>query len=360
MSGSTKKIMTVRGEITLQQAGITLVHEHVGFDARCLCHGGGQAGGADISTERVSMERLGDLRRNPLCIKDNLIVNDIELLVDSVRKYKVLGGRTIVDVTPPDIGRDPIALKTISERTGVNIVAGSTHYIQVAHPASVENESVDEVAERVLNEVLKGIGDTGVRPGILGEVGTSNPIHPAEKKVLRAAARVSAKTGMAITLHMDPTAYDAFEVLDVLESEGADLRRVVVGHLDASINRDELMDGSPIGYILKVMARGPYIALDCFGEENWYGGGIVEGSKAFMCPSDQQRVHAVLKILEKGKLDQLLISQDACMKMSHVKYGGFGYGYILKIIVPQLRAYGVSAAEIDRIMVENPKNMLAY
>lgn len=355
MKNSGRKITTVRGEISAEAAGITLVHEHLLFDARCLCRGADH-----VSDAPVTMDRLGDLRRNPLGMLDNLVVHDVDFLVDAIGMYRQLGGRTLVDVTPPEIGRAPAALRVISERSDVQIVLGSTHYLQLSHEPSLETETVEEITERLLRELKHGVGDTGIRPGILGEVGTSNPIHPNEKKVLRAVARASAETGLAITLHMDPTAQAALEVLEVLESEGADLSRVVVGHLDASINQDGLRDGNAVGYIMQVMERGAFVALDTFGEENWYGSGLGGGAKAFMLPNDEQRVRAVLAILEKGKIDQLLISQDACMKMSHVKYGGFGYGYILKVIVPQLRALGVSAGEIQRILVDNPTRMLAH
>jgi phosphotriesterase-related protein len=194
----------------------------------------------------------------------------------------------------------------------------------------------------------------------LGEIGTSAPLHPQEEKVLRASARVSAKTGIAITLHMDPFGYLAPDVLDVFEAEGADPGRVVAGHLDLSINRDDTPADDPIWYMRRVIERGAFVALDTFGEECWYASGLVSGAKAYMQPSDEQRVRAILKLLEEGHTKQILISQDICTKTTHVEYGGFGYGYILQYIVPQLAAYGVSQADLDTILIENPRKVLAF
>ncbi|TKG70547.1 phosphotriesterase family protein [Prauserella endophytica] len=188
---------------------------------------------------------------------------------------------------------------------------------------------------------------------IIGEIGTSNPVHAREEKVLRAAARVSARTGVAVTLHTDPTGRLALDVLDILEAEGADPARVVVGHMDG-----ELDDGF-LEYHRRIVERGAYIAYDTFGEENCYANGLTNG-KSFWCPSDKQRINAVLAAPEAGYGDRLLLSQDVCMKMSHEKYGGFGYGHLLKNIVPELRSEGVSQAELDQLLVDNPRKMLAH
>lgn len=358
---TSKKIMTVCGPIAAEAAGITLIHEHLNFDARCLCHSSAIDESDHLADEAITIGKLGKLRRNPLSMADNLVVDDVDLLVEAVAPFRAMGGGTIVDVTPQDIGRDPSLLKAVSERSGVHVVAGSTHYVQAAHPAFVEGETVEQIAERMLGEVTEGIAGSGIKPGILGEIGTSNPIHPSEVKVLQAAARVSARTGIAITLHMDPTAQAALEVLDILEAAGADPGRVVVGHLDMAINREDVLDGGdPTRYIRQVMDRGAYVALDTFGEENWYGGGITADGPSFMCPSDQLRVHAVLKLIEQGRSKQLLISQDVCMKMTHQRYGGFGYSYILEYIVPELMLRGIPRSEIDQILVENSRDVLAY
>ncbi|MFL9872910.1 phosphotriesterase family protein [Paraburkholderia megapolitana] len=360
MEDNAKTIMTVRGPISPEDAGLTLIHEHLVFDGSCFCFSGGEPGAPSFAGESVTMERLGALRRNVMCMADNGKVVDIDFLVEAALAFKERGGGTIVDVTLDEIGRNVVDLRTISEKSGLNIVAGMGHYVHYSHPKSLEEESLESIADRMLREVVEGVGDTGIRPGILGELGTSSTLHPNEEKVLRASARVSAQTGISMTLHMDPGGYIAPHVLDILEAEGADPRRVVFGHLDLSINRDDTASDDPIWYIREVAKRGAYVALDTFGEENWYASGLVSGQKALMLPSDDQRMRAVLRLLEEGFVNQTLISQDVCVKTSHVRYGGFGYGYILEYIAPQLRAYGVNDFEIDRMMSVNTRNVLAF
>src|ERR1700721_951690 len=109
-------------------------------------------------------------------------------------------------------------------------------YILRSHPQELVKESIDSSEARLLSEVQKGIGDTEIRAGVLGEIGTSCPIHKDEEKVLRAAGRVHKKTGIAIAVHLSPAPllkqWMGPAVLDILESEGVNPARVLLCHLD--------------------------------------------------------------------------------------------------------------------------------
>src|SRR5262249_38340085 len=152
-------------------------------------------------------------------------LNDHELAVAETNLFRIAGGGTIVDVTPPDLRRDPTALKRLALDTGLNIVMGCGHYVEPAHPASVAGLTADEIAAELVGELRDGVAETGVRPGIIGEIGTSGVdkktmdkrghVTPEEAKVLRGAARAALTTGAAVTVHLDPRGEGAFEVISI-------------------------------------------------------------------------------------------------------------------------------------------------
>ena len=204
--------------------------------------------------------------------------------------------------------------------------------------------SESELLERLLDEIANGLGGTDVRPGIIGEIGTSSPVHADEAKVLRVAAAAQAKTGLAINVHVAIFRREALVVLDILEAAGADLSRVVISHLD---------EQPDTAYHRAILERGAYVEYDTFGSESYFDG---DGSAE---PSDRERVDCLIELLDAGFGDQLLISQDVCTKVQLLKYGGFGYGHILRSILPRLRRRGVGDATVRKLLVENPARVLA-
>jgi phosphotriesterase-related protein len=194
-----------------------------------------------------------------------------------------------------------------------------------------------------VDEIANGIGETDVRPGIIGEIGTSSPIHSDEAKILRVAAGAQTRTGLAINVHVAIFQREALAALDILEAAGADLGRVVISHLD------EQLDSA---YHRAILQRGAYVEYDTFGSEVYFDG---EGSAE---PSDRERLNALIELLNAGWADRLLISHDVCTKMQLLKYGGLGYAHILRTIVPRLQRRGVDAAMVQKLMVDNPARLL--
>lgn len=355
-AGREQTVITVLGPVPAASLGITMMHEHLLIDLTCNWAPPDDASRDAVEYERVSLERLGLLRRNALLLRDNCILDDLGLAIEELTRFKSVGGDTIVDVTLPDIGRDMGALQAASRATGVHVVAGCGHYVYPAHPASVATEPEHAIAARLVDELTSGVGRSDVRPGIIGEIGTSDPLHPDEVKVLRACACAARRTGSAITLHVISRL--GHEVLNVLEEEGADLTRVVVGHQDLLLtlppgeNEDDVAD-----YLVKLAARGCTVQLDTFGKEHWFPP-LAGSSTAFRCPSDGQRLQLIVQLLEAGLASQLAVSQDVCHKSELVAYGGFGYAHILGTIVPALEDMGVGSEEIRTMLVDNPRRLL--
>jgi phosphotriesterase-related protein len=307
----------------------------------------------------VDMSMLYELRRRPFSTTvDNVVLNDVEVCIEELQHVVRGGGRTIVDPTNINIGRDPRALQRISRATGLNIVCMTGFYVASAHPEWVADMDADALAELMVREIVDGIDDTGVRPGAIGEIGITGiprgsgrkkiaAIAPEEEKVLRAAGRTAAQTGLTVTVHTDPIPpRSGPEVVDVLEEEGVDPSRIVIDHMD-QVN--------DIDYHLEVASRGVYVEYDSLGREHYQQ----EWGYDFDWGHDSWRIRFAKRLIEAGHGDQLLFSQDVCMKTDLRKYGGPGYAHVFENIVPMLRSIGVEDAAIDRVLIDNPRRAFA-
>ena len=233
------------------------------------------------------------------------------------------------------VGRDPLALQTVARATGINIVCGCGRYLHFIHPPGAAEESAEAIAERLVGELTEGIGDTGIRPGIIGEIGTSDPIHPQEAKMLRAAVLAQRKTGVAITVHCNLGTRTGAEVVRVLDSAGADLSRVVLGHVDFALGHLDTSFEGAVCYHKELASSGCFIEYDTVGADGYFRGTGVE--RPFWAPSDRQRAEAIACLLDAGYGRQLLISHDISLKHYLLHYGGFGYGHILREFTHNLR-----------------------
>ena len=349
-------VQTVLGSVSADELGVTMAHEHLFVDATVNWVLPREPSRREVAEGPVTMERLGQLRRNPAASRDNCILGDVGTAIAEVTDYRNLGGRTILDVSNDDIGRDAAALAYVSHATGVHVVAGCGHYIHRAHPPELEREPVESLAERLIGEITDGIGGTEVRAGIIGEIGTSEPLHPREAKVLRAAAQAQRETGVAITLHV--TNMNGHDVLDVLEEAGADLAHVVVGHQDSLLAQGDLRLEGIIEHLVSLAVRGSYVQFDTVGKEYSFPA-LADYRNTFWFPSDRVRAQALKALVDAGIGDLLLLSQDVCSKVDLLRYGGFGYGHILRTFARDVEEAGVAAGDVRRMLVDNPRRMLA-
>lgn len=334
-------VQTVNGRVTPESLGITLAHEHLIIDFRCAWIKP-PASCSYLAHAEVTPELIQELRRNPQYSQSNLQLDDERVAVEELNKFRTLGGNTIVDLTSSGLAPEPSKLRRISLNTGVNIVAGCGYYRHIAQSLSVLSMKSDQLADEIVKSLQVGIGQTGVRAGIIGEVGTSVPLHPFERESLIAASKAQLRTGAAINIHPDVWGLGHLDVLDILEAAGGDLHRTVVSHMD------EVIDTK---WHCKVAERGVYLGFDTFGSVFSYDG--VEE------PRDSDRIICLLALLERGYVDQLLLSQDICYKIEQEKYGGNGYSHVLLNIVPRLKRAGVSESELFKILVENPRKLLS-
>ena len=229
-------VRTVLGPIPVEAIGVTLMHEHILLDASSWwkrpCCGSEIA----IAERTLDISMIGDLRMNPFLNRDNCGLLDVRAAIEELNHFVEYGGKTIVDPTNLGIGRDPSALQRISRRTGLNIVMGAGFYLEPSHPPYVKDMTVETIAEAIARDCGLSEDEPEVCAGIIGEIGISKDFTPAEEKVLRGAARASKLSGAPLSVHLPGWERHAHRVLDVVESEGADLRHVVLCHMNPSLH----------------------------------------------------------------------------------------------------------------------------
>jgi phosphotriesterase-related protein len=346
-------VWTVTGPVYPDELGVTLVHEHLLCDGSAFFEPGDFDDADHFAHEPVARSNIERIRQASCSNLDNLRLRDAELAASELREFAALGGRTVVDVTSRvGLGRDPIGLRSLAARTGLQIVMGCGFYCEYTYPESIADSSVDELAGSLVEEVRGGVD--GTRAGIIGEIGVNGQergtmrylgeMTPDEEKVLRAAAWACGETNAAITIHQPnrPSAVPA--IMRVLEEEGAPPERVILGHMSSVAD---------FATHLAALERGYWIGYDNFGmgdlANTWY-----------RPVSDAQRIEWLLEVFRRGFGHRLLISHDVWCKVQLRRYGGAGYGHILRSIVPLLREGGLSDGDIRQLLVGNPAEVLAF
>lgn len=343
-------VQTVLGPVPPEGLGITLSHEHLLCDQRAVTfQEPPEAAGRALARQPVSLEILHWIQWNWAANLDNLVLDSESLAIDEARWYREAGGRTIVDCTTVGLGRDPEALVRIARATGVQILMGCGYYVAPTHPSHVSGMTEHDITREIIHDVTEGAGDTGIKAGLIGEIGSSWPQVPAEVTVFRAAAAAQAALGCGLSVHPGRHPDSPFEILEILRSGGADPRRVIISHIDRTV---QSLDR------LKALAdTGCYLEYDLFGCETT----ATFPYQAFGIdmPSDAQRLDLVRALMDAGYGAQLLFSHDVCTKHRTRRYGGPGYTHVVQNIMPWMRRRGFTESEIWLPVVENPRRAFA-
>ena len=352
MSG---KVMTVRGPIDPGRLGVTIMHEHIFIDLRKTQAPKFDTPATDVALwdQKLTLDNLHmTWQRRP--IGDNYMFADEKLAVVEVADYRDAGGNAIVDVGSKGLPPDPLALMRVSYATGVNVVMGTGFYTRRHHPEDIGQRTVEDMADEIIRDITEGVVETGVRSGVIGEVGVDgNPLIPNEIKSIRAAARASRATGAAISFHRAGALQEKHQVLDIVAEEGAEMSRVILGHADSIAGEPELLK--------ELMERGPFIQFDLLGKLD--------------VPRSYKPIHhlqgapnrwtitaldaeGILSLIEAGYPDRILLSHDLFPKAHFKSYGGTGFAYVLERFLPHFRTLGVTEEHIKKFMVENPARAL--
>jgi phosphotriesterase-related protein len=305
-------VVTVDGPVGPDAIGFTLPHEHTS------CR-------ADQAATRI---------------QSFAFTSDFKLIAREVGAFRAAGGSCLVDLTVRGVGRDPVWLRRLAARTGLHLVLSTGWYRESFFPpdARIDRRTIDDLADELVTEIERGVDGTGIRPGIIGEIGTDHSwVTPLEDRVHRAAARAAAATGLSLVTHSLGSRVGLAQ-LDLFEDEGLAPSRVVIGHADSV---------PELGYQLALLERGTNVCFDLIGHPD----------PRIACP-EADLVAMIVALVARGYSRQLLVSQDVAGDAQLTANGGNGYAYLPVRFLPRLRANGITDETIEQMTVSNPRRIL--
>jgi len=310
-NSSTKpEIMTVLGPISATEIGTTLAHEHILVDFI----------GAD-STGYHRWDRQ----------------HVVEKALPFLEAIQAKGCKTFMECTPAYVGRDPVLMRSIAEKTGMNIITNTGYYgarENIFIPPGAFEMSPEELAADWIAEFHEGIEGTGVRPGFIKiSVDRNDSLIPMHEKLVRAAALTHLETGLAIMSHTGPDK-PAFDQLGILAEYGVSPEAFIWTHAQA---------GTLDGWI-KAARMGAWVSLDNVNEKR-----------------TQEYIENLSALKAAGLLKQVLLSHDSGWYRVGQKDGGKynGYTTIFTELIPALLQNGFDEEDIEDLLHHNPARAFA-
>lgn len=297
-----KKLMTTMGPRDLDPSDLILPHEHIFVDFRTPDHPAhAQADVSDV----------------------------VGLMAPQVEAARRVGVTVLVDATPLGVGRRTDALKAVSDAAGLPIIAPTGVYREPWIPTWVHAAPEEELAAWMTQELTSGIGTTGVQAGWIKLSAGDDGLTACETKVLRSAARAATATGAVIGSHTIRGRV-LMDQVDVLESAGHDPGRFIWIHAQREAD---------VELHLAAARRGVWVEYDGIGSDE-----------------DDYFVDAIVRCIDAGFLDQLLLSQDRGWFDPALPGGGTPqpFTYLVERFLPKLAEAGLDAATIRQLTRDNP------
>lgn len=305
--------MTVNGPINPDSMGVTLTHEHILVDF-------------------IGADSTGYFRWN----RDSVISR----VLPAVLKAKKAGVKTIFECTPEYLGRDPLLLRELSERSGISFITNTGYYgfNNKFLPETFYSLDAQTLAEKWTNEFKNGIEGTGIRPGFIKiSVNTADSLSPADEKIIIAAALTHLKTGLTIASHTGPEK-PAISQISILRKNGVHPSAFVWVHAQrGSIESN-----------IEAAREGTWISFDNIR------------NRPGLNPSDRSSIDWYadrIKVLKDNMLiHKILLSHDSGWYDPAKPGDGTinGYSDIFEYLIPALRNRGFSDSDIDQLLIKNP------
>lgn len=234
-SAISGKAMTVLGPVDPSTLGPMQTHEHLLINMEPYFKMPEEAGLRALVDAPVTMDKLGKIASDWMHNRESLLQIEERLAIEEVMEFKLAGGGTLVDATSIGIGRDPLALARISRATGLNVIMGGSYYVPLSYPPDMDQRSSEDIFESIVRDVTVGIKDTGIKSGVIGEVGCIHPLTDTQERVLEASAHASVETGAPLLIHPGHHQGAPLEIVDILARSGADTKNIIMGHLEFRI-----------------------------------------------------------------------------------------------------------------------------
>ncbi len=299
--------------------GATLFHEHMSL-------------APDFLSRWIAYSRPGSpvAPVQPVPAGQKYFLEDLDLMTTEMKTAKASGVACLVDGGHEDIGRNLDFLRRLSEQSGMPIVAGTGFYAQPFYQPEISTWS----EEQMTRELVRIVSTQAV--GAFGEIGSWDEITETERRGFRAIGKAHVETNLPIFTHTGIPRRSALEQLDILTEAGVKPQHIVIGHLGNLVDREAAVQK-------EICKRGAYVGFDRQGGQG-----------------DAQQVPMVLKLIEAGYADRLLLSSDFSRAEQLTRNGGAGYAKTVTVFGPKLREAGVSQDTPHEILVDNPRRFLAF
>ena len=309
------KILTVKGAIDATKMGTTLIHEHVLVDF----------GGADVTGyHRWNREDV------------------LQVVLPHVLEVKSRGMKTLFEMTPAYLGRDPLLLSRLSEKSDLHLITNTGFYGARNNkfiPHFAFEASADELSEIWIDEFENGIEGTDIRPGFIKIAVDRDPqLSTMHAKIVRAAGMTHLATGLTIVSHTGPDE-PAFAQLELLKSMGVDPSAFVWTHAQW---------GTMDGY-LRAIEMGAWVSIDNVAD--------VKLSNQRFSNRIDWFVWVLSELKKHDALHRVLISHDAgWYRVQETEEKPYrGYTAIFDRLIPALKKVGFGQEDIDRLLIYNPQ-----
>ena len=302
-------IRTVLGDIPPERLGVCYGHEHVYGRPPGINDGDDE----DFTREDAALRELS--------------------------WYVQAGGRSLIEMSTPDYGRDAAAMVRIAQASGVQLVAATGYNKDKYSLPFTRDASIDEMTARFVADINTGMDGTTARAGLVKAAASLNKISPSEEKLYRAASRAHRQTGAPISTHSEAGTM-MLEQVALFREEGVDLAHVVIGHVDRRLDYD---------LHRRLAETGVTLSYDQFAKEKYY--------------PDLERIRVIKQLITDGFGGQILLAGDMAKHSYWPSYdtgGGPGLTFILWRILPWMREEGIVEADIQRMLVDNPARVFQF
>ena len=315
----TSIIETATGPISPSQLGRVLMHEHVFVVSTEIQQNYPQEWGDEQARIDDAVDRLTELKEN--------------------------GIETIVDPTAIGLGRYIPRIQAVANRIDLNIICATGLYTFNELPHYYRrrtSDNVEALTTHFVQDIVDGFADTGVKAGVI-KCATDKPgLTTDVERVLRACAQAHRETGCPITTHTNAELKRGLDQQQIFTEEGVDLTRVVIGHCG---------DTQDLGYLQQLLDAGSVLGMDRFGIDGYL--------------TTEQRVEVVAELCRRGHAEQLVLSHDASCYIDWIEgevplapLPNWHYLHISKDVIPALLEAGVTAAQIETMLVDTPQRFL--
>lgn len=312
-------VETVAGPVDAAELGLTLVHEHFRFSDEAL---------------RFQFPRMYDEAA------------EWEAAVADAQAVAGHGVRTVVDPNAMFGGRDAGFSRRVAEASGLNVVLGTGIYTYDHLPVGLLTRSAEQIADLYVADIEEGMQGTDVKAAFIKCAADVPGMTENVEKLHRAVAQASLRTGRPIMAHSHPASGTGLEQMRVFEEEGVDPRKVQIAHTG---------DTDDLDYIERLLERGPWIGMDRYGLDLYL-------------PADRRNA-TVLALLERGYADRMMLSQDYCStidwfppelaeQLKATEAAEWSMTFLFDHAIPALREGGMTDAQLDTMMVSNPRSWL--